>query len=242
MPPAATLSSMSMSWLAARFCDACLLHAWSAVAPRNSIRILAAFGIGEARAWFDLRTGQLVLADLERLISGPALPFASEGEIAADRIAVGSDVRRRHRPRFVEAQLIRSDDEQAFRCRWIAAAVGGGQAPAPLKRCGDCGGRRRQRPCRTRILVRLADCGRRGRIDVGKSGSLHRLLVDRISAAAGRDDQEQGTTNEWNAGHAPSTVSPHNLLQAAPSETRLNSCTRLGSGPGFRPSWRSSPW
>src|SRR4051812_25756599 len=99
-----------MSWVSAWF--ACgLLQAASAAAPRSRVSILTAFRITEARCRIHFCTRQHAVVELERLIFCPALAFAGECEIAADRICVAANVGRRHGTRLVEVKVIGGDDE-----------------------------------------------------------------------------------------------------------------------------------
>src|SRR5690348_18466438 len=116
MLPVARLPSISMSWLAAWFCAACLWQPASAAAPTAAMIPIAvlAFRIGVARRCVCLRSNQLVSGPFQTFVLAPALPFSGEIEMAVNRSRIRVRVCRRYGSGLIESQLTARDDEQAL--------------------------------------------------------------------------------------------------------------------------------
>src|SRR5918998_1962312 len=157
----ATLSSggsASMSVMAA-LSVACCGASLQAARASSSARELAAARISETRHWTALRTHQPVGVKRQRLVFGPGLAFAGEGEVGAERVGGGFGVGGGNGARFVEAQAVGADDQQPLGVAARRGAIARRHAPAAVQGGGD-GGRRtgggRSGRCPRRILRRGA--------------------------------------------------------------------------------------
>src|SRR5688500_15968198 len=89
-------------------------QAAAAMPTRSKPGDLPATSISEARHRAALGAHELVVLERQGLVFGPGLAFPGEGEVGADRFRRDLDVARRDRARFVKAEPVGADDQQAL--------------------------------------------------------------------------------------------------------------------------------